>query len=367
VSADLAWLEALRLPRRVAQASWGRRVAAAGVFIAAAAAIYWATHLPVAMPVEDAKGWQVASGDEITLIEPRTASLLTFQSPVGKGVTLRLAKASLSTDTANGLGALGVSTPAGPVAVQWITRNGGGGRAMIEFNLRPTGPHPALVVKMTGGDGIVGLAFSGRDARLAVSMSGALVDNSAPDAQVSVGGEDFTVTGGAFPFELDVPAGAPVSLSYAQTESARPVFRWGVRLDPEQHFSDLPLAAVRLRREGEADRLDACGAPPKAFVAWRSLDVTHLSCAQTLRLKSLDLSPDGAAVRVNGQGFVAENGRAHVLSWKEVSANPLISGLAGAGFASFVTWTIHTVLGKPKKAASAPAPKRRRRAAKSAA
>jgi hypothetical protein len=360
VSLAEVWREALALPQRAAQASWPRRIAAAAIFLAAAGLVWWAMHLPLAVPVEDepAAGWTVLSGDEITLVGPQTPSLLTYQSPVGKGVTLGLDQASLTPDTVAGLTELGLKPPAGPVPVRWITHDGGGGRAMITLNLRPTGPHPALVVRLNSGAGITGLTFLGQDASLEVSISAALADPapgasvaSAPDAQVGLGDQSFLVTAGAFPLDLEVPAGSPVNLSYAPGGPDTSVFRWGVRAQADQHFSSLPLAAVRLRRQNEADRQDACGAPAGAFVAWRGGAVSQLNCAPTLLLRGLDLSQTGEKVQVSGLGYAAQNGQARVFSFDELGKNPLLSGLAGAGFTALVGWTIHIVLGTPKRAA----------------
>src|SRR5579859_2557043 len=104
-------LAALHLPRRFGQASWPRRLVAIGVFAAAAAVVWWGMSLPAAMPVEDAQGWQAMSGDEIRLVGPQGASLLSFQGPVGKGVTVSVENAQLAPASAAGLAELGVHPP----------------------------------------------------------------------------------------------------------------------------------------------------------------------------------------------------------------------------------------------------------------
>src|SRR5581483_10242699 len=144
------------------------------------------------------------------------------------------------------------------------------------------------------------------------------------------------------------------------------VFRWGVRQGGLEHFSDLALAAVQLRRAGEPDRADACGAAPGTLVAFANTDVRKLACAPTLRLRGLDLSRSGGAVQVTGVGFVAEHGKAHVFSWKAFTENPLIDGLAGAAFTGLVGWTIHTVLGRPKPPPAPATPRPRRRVVRAA-
>jgi hypothetical protein len=227
---------------------------------------------------------------------------------------------------------------------------------------------------MNGGPGQTGLVFAGEDARLAVSVAGALVEpqpGDAPDAKpplahMQIGDQPIDVTAGAFPLEAEVAAGQPVSLTYVQAEPDRGVFRWGVR-DPGQQFSDLGLSAVQLRRPGEPDRVDACGAAKGTLLALTSMDVTKLRCAPTLRLRGLDLSGSGGAVQVTGLGFVAENGKAHVFSWKAFGENPLINGLAASAFGALVLWTIHTVLGRPAPAPAQPAPRKPRRRAPKAA
>lgn len=367
MSASESVLAALHLPRRFAQASWPRRIAAAAIFAAAAAIVWWAMRLPAAMPVEDAQGWQAMSGDEIRLVAPQGASLLDFQGPVGKGVTVSVDSAQLAPASAAGLAELGVHAPQGQAPIDWGLDDGGQGRAALRLSLAPMGPHPALVARMNAGDGVTGLTFAAEDARLAVSVSGALADAKPPLAHVRIGDQAFDVEAGAFPLAAEAPPGAVVSLSYAQADPDRGVFRWGVRGGGGQHFSDLALAAVQLRRAGEPDRADACGAAPGTLVAFSSMDVAKLSCAPTLRLRGLDLSRSGGAVQVTGLGFVAEHGKAHVFSWKAFTENPLIDGLAGAAFTGLVGWTIHTVLGRPKRTSTAPAPpKPRRRLAKPA-
>lgn len=335
-------------------ASWARRALAAGVFLIAAAVVYRAMNLPAASPVEDSKVWQIDAGDEITLIAPRSGHVLGFQGPVGKGVALRFDRAAPTASTAAGLQALGIPVPAAGGPVQWITHDGGQSRAMADVSLQPTGPHPAVVVQLTGGDGVAEVSLAGQDARLVVAMSGAKVGDASPAADVTIGAKAFGVdAGGAFPIEVAAAPGAPVTLRYAMGAEGA-AFRWGEPLNQNQHLSVLELAGVRLRRPGEADRLYACGAQPGA-VAWRSTDVGRLPCEPTLRLRSLDLSPDGGRLAVTGSGYLVAAGEPVTLTWKRAADNPLISGMAGAIFAALVAWTIRMVLG-----GAPPAGKRRK-------
>jgi hypothetical protein len=350
-----AIFEALDLPHRFLQASWPRRIGAIGVVVAAAAVSWWAMHLPVAMAVEDATHWQATAGDNIRLVNPDGAALLTFEGPVGKGVTLQLPNATISDASAASLASLGEPLAKRSGEFDWATDDGGYGRTQVKLKLTPTGPRPALRVQMNDGPGLTGLVFSGEDARLTVSIEGALVPppdgappSKPPDADIKVAGQEFFVTAGAVPLEAEAPPGAAVALTYAQTDPDRGIFLWGVPPGALQHFSDLTLAAVQLSRPGEPDRVYACGAAPGAFVAPFGEDVAKLSCARTLRLRGLDLSRSGGAVQVSGQGFVAESGAAHVYSLDDFKESPVIGTFVAAAFAGLVVGALHTVLGKPR-------------------
>jgi hypothetical protein len=365
-----AILEAVDLRRRFAAASWPRRIAAVGVIAVAAAVPWWAMHLPVAMAVEDATHWQATAGDKIRLANPDGAALLSFEGPIGKAVTLQLPNATITDASAASLAGLGVSLAKRSGELDWATDDGGYGRTQVQLRLTPTGRRPALLVQMNDGPGLTGLVFSGEDARLTVSITGALVPPPAgappskpPDADIKVAGQEFFVTAGAVPLEAEAPPGAAVALTYEQADPDRGIFLWGVPPGSLQHFSDLTLAAVQLSRPGEPDRVYACGAQPGAFVAPFGEDVAKLSCAKTLKLRGLDLSRSGGAVQVSGQGFVAENGAAHVYSWDDFKESPVIGGLIGAAFSALVVWALHAVLGKRRREPAKHAPRRRLRKA----
>jgi hypothetical protein len=340
---------------------WARRAVASAVFVLAAAIVYWAMNLPAASPVEDSKAWSIESGDEIVLIGPKSGEAMAFQGPVGKGVGVRFAQAALTPATASGLQALGIAAPSAPGPLQWITHDGGASRAMVDVRLTPAGPHPALSVRLTGGQGVAEVALAGRDANLVVAMSGAAVDRVSPTADVTVGQASFGVdAGGAFPLEVAVAPGSALTLRYAEGAQGA-AFRWGRPPDPNEHLSILELAGVRLRRPGEADRLYACGAAPGA-VAWRQTDVAKIACSPTLRLRGLDLSPDGGRLAISGSAYVVAAGEAVTLTWKRATENPLVSGLLGAAYAGVVGWTIRMLLGKPAAGpdtAARPRPRRR--------
>ncbi len=324
---------------------WARRGLAVAVFVAAAAIVWRAMSLPAASAVEDATGWTIDAGDELTLIGPKPGQVLGFQGPVGKDVGLRFAGAALTDQTRQGLQALGVAIPQQAAPLQWVTHAGGGSRAMVDIRLQPAGPKPALVLQTTGGDGVAELAFSAQDARLTVAMSGAKVGEDSPPADVTIGGQAFRVRGGgAFPIEVEVPVGSSFTLRFAQVAADGAAFRWGVQPDPNRRLSVLELTGVRLRRPGETDRLYVCGAEPGA-IAWRAMDVARLACRPTLRLFGLDLSRSSAGLTVTGTGYVSVKGKPEVFSWKAVHDNPLVGGLAGAVYSAFVLWTMRWLLG----------------------
>jgi hypothetical protein len=343
---------------------WLPRAGAVVVFIAGSAALYHLLNLPAARPVEDVSSVTMVAGDEVTFIAPEAGPVLSFNGPVGKGVAVRFSRAALSANTTTQLKAFGIAAPQGEDRLQWVTHDGGGGRATLNLTLTPVGPHPTLAIESTGGDAVAELAFRAHDARLKVSLSSAMAGAEAPNAEVFPGsGEPFELGGGgAFPLAIEAPAGAAFTLRFAQAAADGATFRWGRRPDEDRHLSRLQLAGLRLRRPGEADRLYACGAPDRT-ISWMTTKVEAIACQPTLSLQSLDLSRDAAVIAVRGPAFVAVRGEPQVHSWKVITSNPLLAGLLGAAYAAIVTWTLRTVFAKP---ASRPSSKRRRRAAKTA-
>ena len=339
--------------------TWAPRVAAVMLFVAGSVTLYHLLNLPAARPVEDVSGLTMVAGDELTFIGPQAGPVLSFSGPVGKSVAVRFSRAAFAAGTVAQLKAFGIAAPQGEDRLQWVTHDGGAGRASLDLTLEPTGPHPTLAIESTGGDAVAELAFRARDARLKVSLSAALVGDGAPNAEVFPGaGEPFELGGGgAFPLAIEVPDGAAFTLRFAQAVADGATFRWGRRPDADRHLSRLQLAGLRLRRPGEADRLYACGGPDRA-ISWTNTEIETIACQPTLSLQSLDLSRDTAVVAVRGPAFVAVRGEPQVHSWKVITSNPLLAGLLGTAYAAIVAWTLRTVFAKP----AAP-PKRRRRAA----
>lgn len=334
--------------------AWLRRAAAVLVFVAAAAIVYRAMSLPVASPVSGSQSWTINAGDQVTLLGPSPGPVLSFRGPVGKGVGLRYAQASLTSDTMDALTAFGIQPGAQPAAVQWITHDGGDSRAAVSMDLQPTGPHPALIVQLTSGDGVAEVGFRTQDARLRVSMSGPLAGPGTPDADVLVGTTPIKLQQAVFPIGVEVAPGAPFTLRFAQSAAGQAHFDWGQLVNPLTRITVLNLAGVRVQRPGETDPIYACGSSPKA-VAWRSTDVTRLGCQRNLRLQGLDLAPEGGSFKIVGSAFLVQNGEPVTLSWKKALANPLVSGLTGAIYAGLVGWTIKMLLGAPAGRAAKPA------------
>ena len=335
---------------------WARRASAAVVFLAAAAIVWRAMSLPAAQPLSASKSWKINAGDTVTLIGPGPGRMLSFEGAVGKGVGVRFAQASLSPDTADGLAALGVPPlPAQPTTVQWITHDGGDSRGTVAIDLAPAGPHPALAVQLTSGDGVAEVAFRGQDARLRVTMAGPLVGPKTPDADVLVGAAPLKIGQGAFPIAVDVAPGQLFTLRFAQSGAGGARFDWGQVANALQQLTILNLAGVWVQRPGEVDPIYACGSHPGA-VALASTDIRKLACEPSLRLQGLDLAPEGGRFKIVGSAFTIEKGQSGTLSWTPFTQNPLISGLVGAVYAAIVGWTIRMLLAPPAKPAPAEAP-----------
>lgn len=342
--------------------SWAPRAGAVALFAAGSVGLYHLLNLPAARPVEDVSGLTMAAGDELTLIGPQAGQVLTFSGPVGKGVAVRFSRAAFSSDTAAQLQAFSIAASQGDDRLQWVTHDGGAGRARLDVVLQPTGPHPALAIESTGGGAVAELAFRARDARLKVALAAAMLGDGAPNAEVLRGADEpFELGGGgAFPLSVEVPAGEAFTLRFAQAAADGATFRWGRRPVADRHLSRLQLSGLRLRRPGEDDRLYACGAPDRA-ISWTTTEVERIACQPTLSLQGLDLSRDGAAVAVRGPAFVAVRGEPQVHSWKVITSNPLLAGLLGTTYAAIVAWTLRTMF-TTRPGLPAP-PKRRRRAA----
>jgi hypothetical protein len=332
--------------------TWARRAAALAVLIAAAAIAWWGMRLPLAAPVSGSQSWTINAGDQVTLIDPSPGRVLSFAGAVGKGVGVRFARATLSPDTADGLAALGVP-PFSPQAqpVQWITHDGGDSRASVAVDLERAGPHPALVVQLTSGDGVAEVAFRAQDAKLRVTMAGPLVGPATPDADVVVGSSPIKIGQGAFPISVDAPPGQMFTLRFAQSTAGGARFDWGQVVNPLQRLTVLNVAGVRVQRPGETDPIYACGSQPEA-VAWRSIDVAKLACQPTLRLQGLDLAPEGGSFKIAGSAFLLQRGEAVTLSWDKVKANPLISSLGGVAYSGLIGWIIRGLWGRSGKAAA---------------
>lgn len=335
---------------------WARRAAAVVVFAVAATVVYWGMHLPVALPVEDSKAsWTLQAGDQVSLLSPTPGRVLSFRGPLGKGVALRFALAAPSAETVDGLKMLGLAVAPQPEDVQWITHDGGASWASVNIDLQPSGPHPALMVQLTNGDGVAEVSFQSRDAKLRVSMVSPLVGVDQP-ADITLGAT--LLSAGALPIDVDVSPGQPFILRFAQSTAGAARFNWGGLVNRLTKMTVLDLAGVRVQRQGETDRIYACGAGPRA-VAWRTTKVEALPCQRTLRLQGLDLSREGGALTVIGSGFLVANGEPATLSWKTVTDNPVVSGLIGAAFAGLIGWILRMLLKAPAAVGEPPAPRRR--------
>lgn len=110
------------------------------VFVLAAVAFYYLTHLPAAVDLKQKNQHRLEAGltDEIVMIGVAPPEhFLAFEGGPSATVDVRFERARLHPDTIAALNALGLNPPTSEGRIGWITRQGKGSQTFIDVRLDP--------------------------------------------------------------------------------------------------------------------------------------------------------------------------------------------------------------------------------------
>jgi len=335
-------------PARVRAHPLRDKLIAALVFVLAAGAFYYLTHLPAAVDLKLKNQHRLEAGltDEIVMVGlARPEHFLGFEGGPSATVDVRFERARLHPDTITALGALGLNPPTGEGRIGWITRQGKGSQTFIDVRLDPaSSPRTEVHAVPAGTVGHPSLGFRGEGAGFEVEMSVPLGDVGVDPGSV----KQLDVQGfsrwlpGAFPIKVVVTDQAQFGLQFGANQSESS-FRPGRSDGAAEDGPGLGLRALGIRQRHAGAHFDhwACAAP-RGAVGWLPRGVSPGNCeaeAPLIRVTRFELGADRVKLDLSGSAFVYKDGTAISGDWySKLENNKLIAALLGRFYAGLARW-----------------------------